>query len=148
MPTESLELKPIHAVVVTFNPDLVILNFTLTSLAPQVDGIVVVDNGGSEAVLCHLQALSKRREIVLLSQQGNIGLAAAQNLGVEAARQRGAAAVLLLDQDSEPEPMMVPRLKDAWQQLQDGVATDAGAVVPIYLRKSQPEETKERAALS
>ncbi len=131
MPTESLELKPIHAVVVTFNPDLVILNFTLTSLAPQVDGIVVVDNGGSEAVLCHLQALSKRREIVLLSQQGNIGLAAAQNLGVEAARQRGAAAVLLLDQDSELEPMMVARLKAAWQQLQAS-GQRPGLVAPSY----------------
>ena len=131
MSTESSELQPIHAVVVTFNPDLVILNFTLTSLAPQVDGIVVVDNGGSEAVRRHLQALAERGEIVLVRQTRNIGLAAAQNLGVDVARQRGAGAVLLLDQDSEPEPMMVPRLKDAWQQLQDS-GLRPGLMAPSY----------------
>lgn len=51
-----------------------------------------------------------------------------------------------------PEHCAVPRASavaaEALQQLQDGASTDAGAVVPIYLRKSQPEEKKERAALS
>lgn len=131
MSTEPSELQPIHAVVVTFNPDLLILNHTLASLGPQVDGIVVVDNGGSEAVRRHLQALAERDEIVLIRQARNIGLAAAQNIGVDVARQRGAGAVLLLDQDSEPEPMMVLRLKEAWHQLQDS-GRRPGLMAPSY----------------
>ena len=131
MPTESPELQPIHAVVVTFHPDLVILDATLTSLAAQVDGIVVVDNGGSETVSRHLQALAERSEIVLHRQKRNIGLAAAQNLGVEVARQCGAAAVLLLDQDSEPGSMMVHRLKAAWQQLHVS-GRNPGLMTPSY----------------
>ena len=131
MPTESPELQPIHAVVVTFHPDLVILDATLTSLAEQVDGIVVVDNGGSETVSRHLQALAERSEIVLHRQKRNIGLAAAQNLGVEVARQCGAAAVLLLDQDSEPGSMMVHRLKAAWQQLHVS-GRNPGLMTPSY----------------
>ena len=131
MSTELSELQPIHAVVVTFNPDLVILSHTLVSLVPLVDGIVVVDNGCSEAVRRHLQTLAERGEIVLVRQARNIGLAAAQNLGVDVARQRGAGAVLLLDQDSELEPMMVHRLKEAWQQLQAS-GHRPGLVAPSY----------------
>jgi len=131
VPTDSSALLPIHAVLVTFNPDLVILNFALTSLLSQVGGVVVVDNGGSEAVQHHLQLLSRRGDIVLLRQERNIGLAAAQNLGVEMARQRGAAAVLLLDQDSEPEPEMVRRLRDAWLQL-NASGQRPGLMAPFY----------------
>ena len=131
MLTESSELRSNHAVVVTFHPDLVILEATLTSLAVQVDGIVVVDNGGSEAVRRHLQALAERSAIVHRRQERNIGLAAAQNLGVEVARQCGAAAVLLLDQDSEPGPMMVHRLKAAWQQLHAS-GRNPGLMTPSY----------------
>ncbi len=131
VPTESTELQPIHAVVVTFHPNLVILAAALTSLAGQVDGIVVVDNGGSEAVRRYLQALAERGAIVLHCKERNIGLAAAQNVGVEVARQCGAAAVLLLDQDSEPGPMMVHRLIVAWQQLQV-TGRNPGLMTPSY----------------
>lgn len=130
--TELSELQPIHAVVVTFNPDLVILSHTLVSLVPLVDGIVVVDNGCSEAVRRHLQTLAERGEIVLVRQARNIGLAAAQNLGVDVARQRGAGAVLLLDQDSELEPMMVHRLKEAWAAVA-GLRAPSGAGGAILL---------------
>ena len=51
-----------------------------------------------------------------------------------------------------PEHCSVPRASavaaEAFQRLGEGAVADAGAVVPIYLRKSQPEEAKERAALS
>ncbi|MDX9975042.1 MAG: tRNA (adenosine(37)-N6)-threonylcarbamoyltransferase complex dimerization subunit type 1 TsaB [FCB group bacterium] len=51
-----------------------------------------------------------------------------------------------------PGHCAVPRASavawEAFQRLEEGASTDAAAVVPIYLRKSQPEEKKERAALS
>lgn len=51
-----------------------------------------------------------------------------------------------------PEHCSVPRASavaaEAFQLVQDGASTEPGAVVPIYLRKSQPEEKNERAALS
>jgi rhamnosyltransferase len=56
----------------------------------------------------------------VLRQAGNIGLAAAQNLGIAWARDRGYRYVLLLDQDSMPERDMVPTLMEALRRLAAG----------------------------
>ena len=97
------------AVVVTYQPALEVLEKLLDAIIPQVDSVVVVDNG-SDTVF---EAWNNNRqkyavEVLLLGE--NSGIAAAQNVGIQWARNRGAAFVLLMDQDSIPAPDMVEKL--------------------------------------
>lgn len=119
----------IVAVYVTYLPELPLLETSLAALAPQVAGIALVDNGSgdTEAIrdLLHRTARAHRS----LFQPGNRGLAQAQNAGVALAREIGAEAVLLMDQDSVPAPDMVAALRAAFVRRK---AARPAAIGPAY----------------
>lgn len=97
------------AVVVTYQPILEVLEQLLGALVPQVTSVVVVDNGSHS----DLAAWNRERvtnPVELLQLGVNRGIAAAQNVGIQLARDRGAGFVLLMDQDSVPAPDMVEKL--------------------------------------
>jgi rhamnosyltransferase len=100
------------AVVVTYHPDATLLAAQLGALQAQAGCVVVVDNatpGDSVRALC-----AAHPQIELLALTENLGLAAALNAGITAARAKpGVTDVLLMDQDSVPEPGMVAALKAA-----------------------------------
>ena len=85
----------------------------LRACRPQVDDVLVVDNGSPDAQRPALRALVAEVGGDLLALDTNLGIAAAQNRGIAWARERGASHVLLLDQDSVPAPDMVARLLQA-----------------------------------
>lgn len=106
--TQSHSLRVV-AIVVTYQPVVEVLGQLLEALTPQVVSVVVVDNGSH----ADLEAWNKERqphniEVLLLGE--NRGIAAAQNVGIQWARNRGAGFVLLMDQDSIPAPDMVEKL--------------------------------------
>lgn len=99
----------IVAIVVTYQPDLETLERLLGALVPQVASVVMVDNGSS----IDLTGFSKQNNLTVaevLCMGENRGIAAAQNAGIQWARDRGAEFVLLMDQDSIPNPEMVSQL--------------------------------------
>ena len=87
---------------------------------PQVDALVVVDNGTSDAAFDEFCAHVENDKVVILKQPRNIGLAAAFNRGIAWARERGFSHVLLLDQDSEPAQGMVGALMQAFTASSSG----------------------------
>jgi rhamnosyltransferase len=96
-------------VVVTYNPALEVLEKLLDALVPQVAFVVLVDNGShSDLAVWNQGRYSVPVEVLL--QGENKGIAAAQNIGIQWARNRGAGFVLLMDQDSIPAPDMVDKL--------------------------------------
>ncbi|GEL97659.1 glycosyltransferase family 2 protein [Cellulomonas terrae] len=103
----------VTAVVVTYHPDVAALSELLDAVAPQVGMVVVVDNGSTPETLAALRTVvaAVDGEVVALGE--NLGIATAQNRGVERATAGGATAVLLLDQDSVPAPDMVAVLERA-----------------------------------
>jgi rhamnosyltransferase len=101
----------VHAVVVTFEPEPSTLKRLLESIQAQVGCVLVVDNGS--ALKPSLQALAGAD---LLALPRNVGLAAAQNAGIALAREQGARFILLLDQDSVPDPSMVAELLTVYRQ--------------------------------
>ena len=116
------------AVVVTYRPDIDALKQLLAAITPQVRGVVMVANeGGKDAEALALLSIA---HTALLSQDRNLGLAAAQNLGIDWARQRGYSHVLLLDQDSEPATDMVNQLMEALRSL--SANRQVGAVGPRF----------------
>lgn len=96
------------AVVVAYCPDEGVLRQLLAAIRPQVDAVVLIDNTPKP---CEDDPLGDDVHAIRLGH--NVGLAAAQNIGIEWARWHGHAHVLLLDQDSVPGEGMVAALLDA-----------------------------------
>lgn len=105
------------AVIVSYHPDPLTLLNLIDGLAPQVGAVVLVDNASDGVWQRALGVTMAARGGALLSQPNNVGLAAAQNIGIEWARSHGYRHVLLLDQDSEPGEGMVFALLAALQTL-------------------------------
>jgi rhamnosyltransferase len=101
------------AIIVTYNPDPSGLRVLLAALQPQVQGIVVVDNGSA----VDMEALLAGTMAHLLPLGENQGVAAGFNQGICWAETQGYCRLLLLDQDSVPAPDMVERLNVALDQL-------------------------------
>jgi len=124
----SPEAQPSHAttafrvcaIVVSFFPDVATLLRLFVATIPQVDALVVVDNGTSDAAFDEFCAHVENDKVVILKQPRNIGLAAAFNCGITWARERGFSHVLLLDQDSEPAQGMVGALMQAFTSSSSG----------------------------
>jgi rhamnosyltransferase len=104
----------------------------LDALRSQVARIIVVDNGSRLDVdKCLGPYVSADSWCQLVRLPGNLGIAAAQNVGIKLASQSGADFVILFDQDSEPAPDMIRKLRDvADHKLRRGIKV--AAVGPRY----------------
>ncbi|TVQ85325.1 MAG: glycosyltransferase family 2 protein [Chromatiaceae bacterium] len=102
-------IERVIAVVVTFEPQPQAINTVLATLAPQVAALVIVDNGSCNDAAIELPA-ALENAIYWIRLGENRGIAAAQNRGIQWAREQHADYVLLCDQDSEPAPDMVTQL--------------------------------------
>lgn len=99
----------VWAVVVTYNPDVEILRRLIESLRRQLAGIVIVDNASSSGSAAFL-AEPFSGNVFFMSMPENLGIAAAQNVGVEQAIRSGAEYIYLSDQDSVPSDSMIGEL--------------------------------------
>jgi GT2 family glycosyltransferase len=82
---------------------------------PPLD-ICVVDNGSSAACVAHLESVIRKHEGVrLLRNERNVGYAAGNNTGIQWLLDRGAAYVLVLNDDSSLPPDFLGPLVDAME---------------------------------
>jgi rhamnosyltransferase len=106
--------KHICAIVVTYQPHLPMLQELIQLIRRQVSAVVVVDNTcghGRKSILAVIG------DSAYLPMDSNKGVGRAFNVGVDWAREQGCDHVLLLDQDSLPCEMMIPRLIAAEEKL-------------------------------
>lgn len=131
MTWEESDTACLATVTVTYNPDLVVLERQLRLLPAEVVKILV-DNASAPKVQEGLRAMQTTLpQLVLLENQENLGLAAAMDRGVRYVLDNvpHCTRVLLLDQDSEPEPFSIRRLLGALAALQ-ARGLNPGAVGP------------------
>jgi rhamnosyltransferase len=102
----------VSAVLVSYNPDLKTLCAAIEAILLQVSAVFIVDNASANFSVAWLEKFTNETttKLHLLPQKENLGIAAAQNIGIEQAMQLGANFVLLLDQDSVSSPSMVTEL--------------------------------------
>lgn len=94
------------AVVISYCPEVEALQSNLELIGRQTDAVIVIDNGSPEETVNRLSRM--RSDVLDVVPLGyNAGIAKAQNLGIAAARERGASHVVLFDQDSRPAAGMV-----------------------------------------
>jgi rhamnosyltransferase len=118
-------------VTVTFHPDPQLLCSQLAAL-PATARKVLVDNGTPEEEWKHVASeLGCFGRVEVLKLGSNLGLAAALDAGMRHVAATGDERfVLLLDQDSEPEPGSVCKLAEAYETVSDGGRVRVGAVGP------------------
>jgi rhamnosyltransferase len=122
------------AVVVTFQPDRDVLLDLMKSVGPQVQAVVVVDNDSDPNLIQGVEQFAN-----VLAQRSNVGLATAQNIGIDWARDQGHSHVLLLDQDSVPDEGMVAALVRVSSELA-GENRNVAAVGPTFHDLREPRE--------
>ncbi len=120
------EPTEVFAVVVTYEPDGVLLRALFDALGPQVQRIYIVDNSEQQPL-----AQSTFPEAVLLTMPANVGIATAQNLGAARAFADGATDVVFFDQDSEPMPGMIAAQLDARAKAEN-LGFRVAAVGPLF----------------
>lgn len=118
------------AVIVTYRANRVVLAQAIAAITPQVDGVVVFDNGSEGPETDALSVWNGSPGVVLLRGEGNVGLAEGFNRGIAHARSAGYRFVLLLDQDSVASPGMVETLVAAHHELSE--TCRVGAVGPQF----------------
>ncbi|AVT58115.1 glycosyltransferase family 2 protein [Pectobacterium versatile] len=99
------------AVLVTYNPFVHDLKESLQSLLSQLNNIIIVDNASSNADDLHCMIMDHYKDKVeFIPLSSNKGLSAAQNIGIEQAREKKATHVILFDQDSHISPGFIDSL--------------------------------------
>lgn len=132
--------KNICAIVVSFNPDIAKLKLQMERLILQVNTILVIDNNSNnyDDIMITLSNIYNK-DIFIIKNNTNLGLGAAQNIGIKQAIAKGAEYILLMDDDSTVEEGFVGNLLSGFGKLtQQG--KKIGAIGPIYFNK----ETKEQ----
>jgi rhamnosyltransferase len=125
-----MEKKSVCAVVVTYHPDAAVLD-NLAAIRPQVQGLVVVDNGSSEVKLKRLRLGALELEFTLIENGDNLGIATALNIGVKWAQSEGYTWVALFDQDSTAPPAFIDTMRRAYDTNRRG--DRAALLVPRYI---------------
>lgn len=122
----------IFAVVVTFHPEEEALRTLLKALAPQVSGVIIVDNNpeADTSIPALIDTLGASR-VRLIRLNENLGIATALNVGIAKALEDGAEYVLLSDQDSLPDGNMVSTLLRSIQTLMQS-GHRVAAIGPTY----------------
>lgn len=116
MKNNNKQLSDLALIVVTMNPDLEILKRQFNNIPTEI-GIIIVDNHSNKDLLREVEELSITKNLVLLKNNKNLGLASALNQGCIKAQSLGYSMVLLLDQDSEPEKRSIKILLDTYNEL-------------------------------
>jgi len=120
----------VSAIVVTYHPEIHVLEQLLDALGEQVDSIVLVDNGSGKYLKKFIESRHRNCEH-LICLGSNHGVAAAHNIGIEWARRKAKTHVILFDQDSVPASDMVYRLMSKLMEIENR-GIKVAAVGPWY----------------
>lgn len=115
MNAESLQIdaRRVCAIFITYNPAPQLID-NIVALAPQVGEIVIVDNASGPEGLQVVVEAAKRERVSLIRNADNLGIAAALNIGVRFALDRGYPWVATFDQDSTAPEGFIAALLAAW----------------------------------
>lgn len=101
----------VFAIIVTYNADDGVID-NIKALAPQVQEMVVVDNGAAQDCRSWMKFCSENGINVILNEK-NLGIAKALNIGAEYGCKKGYDYILTMDQDSKMEEGSVDKLLSA-----------------------------------
>lgn len=107
----------VFAIIVTYQPDIKILERQIRNLT-RAYHVILIDNASSNVSDIKSICTSDPKKIFLKCISKNVGLAAAQNIGISVSRHHHATHVILFDQDSYMDTQSIERLKCESERLQ------------------------------
>lgn len=119
-----------------YNPDQVLLRDVLEAAKKQVDLVFIADNSTNQSDLSQLYSMDG---VDYQKMPGNVGIAAAQNVGIAFLLDRGYTHVFFLDQDSVIEPCLVKHLIEDLDELTSQGILVGGVGPRAVNRKTQKE---------
>lgn len=130
----STQKSKIGAVIVLYNPDVALLERCIDSLATQVEELCIIDNSEN----AHDSILNKQNiKIKYIPLRKNVGIAAAQNIGIRYFVERDYNFILFCDQDSVSPKGLVDELFGMFLLL--SVKYDISAIGPLPLNRKTGE---------
>jgi rhamnosyltransferase len=126
----------IGCVIVLFKPDTFLLLKVLDAVKDQVDGIFISDNSIEKV---ELSILIENENIVYEKMPTNLGIAAAQNIGIKYFIKNGFTHVVFLDQDSIMNQGLVVILKEDLEFLKSQ-SIKVGAIGPRPVNRQSKKE--------
>lgn len=126
------------AVIVTFRPRREDFD-NLAAVRPQVQDLVVVDNGSSAEALAQLRVAARKLNFHLIANGANLGIGAALNIGVKWAETNGSKWVALFDQDSRVTEGFIEQMLEDFEHI--AKQRNILLIVPGY---RDPETGEER----
>ena len=100
---ENNTIKVITGIVL-YNPDLHRLQDNISAIKPQVEKVVLIENGSKET--CYLKEFEDEKIEVIVNDE-NMGIAYALNQVMQFAHDNGSEWALTLDQDSVVPPDLI-----------------------------------------
>jgi rhamnosyltransferase len=116
-------------VIVTYNPTASHLA-NLVQLSPQVEAVVVVDNGSSGETKELIRQSMNDVAGTLIENASNLGIAAALNTGVRWAIEQGYQWIVLFDQDSAVTDNFIATMKA--DLIREAETRDVVQMIPQY----------------
>ena len=118
MESVDTELQPMDvgrvcAIIVTYNPAQQLVN-NIVALTSQVGEIVIVDNASGAEGLQIVAEAAEHGRVSVVSNAENLGIAAALNIGVRFALERGYPWIATFDQDSTAPEGFIGALLTSW----------------------------------
>ena len=130
-------MKKVICVLVLYNPDHNITNQVISSIIPQIDTLFISDN----STIPVFDKLPKVDKIIYKKMSGNIGIAAAQNVGIEYGINNGYKYLFFLDQDSICPSNIITTLISEYTKLKSK-GYKIGAIGPRAINRSTGKQYK------
>lgn len=130
----STRENKVCAIIVLYNPDVLLLKKQLLSLIGQVDDVIYIDNSSKNitSINAFIEEIRKSDfEPFVIWNSENRGLGYAQNQGICKAREMGDSHVLILDHDSVLQSSFVTNLIETEDLLKKN-GYNIGAIGPMY----------------
>ncbi|TDD98379.1 glycosyltransferase [Flavobacterium cellulosilyticum] len=90
-------MKKILGIIITYNPDIILLNKNISSFIDIADEILIIDNNSINKI----ELLSfENNKIKVVNNERNLGIAEGLNIGLNYAHQNRFDYILTMDQDS------------------------------------------------
>lgn len=123
-------MKRTICILVLYNPDFSITNKVIERIVSQVDTLYIADN----SPIAVGKNIQQYPNVIYEEMEGNVGIAAAQNRGIDVAIKEGFEYVFFLDQDSICPPDIIRGLRTSYEELlNSGIIV--GAVGPCVINR-------------
>lgn len=125
-----MRLVDLHAVIIAFNPDRRNVSELIRCLSSVVGHVWLIDNGSRDSII-DSDCLNKMQNVSLVTLEENVGIARAQNIGIERAIAFKAKSLIFFDHDSKVNDELIHTLYNQFSQLNGGEEKVA-AVGPVF----------------